>query len=372
MGVGTNLDKIDVDFYARVPTDKLFMGLLHVVVGHQSGENDVIEEYYNEWGSSDSGDGTNFAGGLLVTNAGHGLSTGDKIMVYDNAENTYNGVKTVIRLSSEWFQIGTPYESDQTILYYKEEATSPPAEAMWASPFDGNKPDDPSRLGYGQSIGDHDLFIFAVGGAVHLGQHVNDGTAKTATYLANYNYSDTTGGVWYTAVGHPKCQSWVRSRLISRFNNSYGHAALKHSYSTIPQQYWRGSVDGTQVSGGAVSAEDQALLINNGRYEDPDNHFEIDLSTPSNNDWSSPVADIQIFAKHVLDVSTNSDTTEVLPDLYKMAQHPTTFWNLNVRIQFYSFDDGGSKAYYKSISNVFFQPFGETADFEFSSTEFTS
>ena len=62
-------------------------------------------------------------------------------------------------------------------------------------------------------------------------------------------------------------------------------------------------------------------------------------------------------------------------ELNQLNTHEYDFFNLVLRLKLFSYYDtvkSANVSYFKNRVNVFFQPFGETSELEFSTTEYTS
>ena len=94
---------------------------------------------------------------------------------------------------------------------------------------------------------------------------------------------------------------------------------------------------------------------------------------------------VEVYGTHRLNIAsqtgtTPSGTTELFSISAGGGFHHTDFWNLVIDIKIRGYDDGYSsggtsqadKEWFKSRTNVFFQPFGETASFDISDNEHTS
>ena len=359
---------VHLPLYSRIPIDRVVSGLLHVVVAHSPTEDDCVDEYYTNWGTAtvkniaseaDGGGGTT----QITTSAAHGLSTGNVVVI--SGTTNYDGVWNITVNGSSTFLINTAFvpngEAIGTVTI--EGAGSPPIDAQQTPPFNSAQTVDPGRTGYGLRLGDYDTFLFFVTAAVHL---------DTPTY--GTLYSNPVGydpGDLYVSITHPKCQSFVRSTLLARHNNAYGMAANFYKYGLDTVRWYGRTFD-------AVTT-DSSNIVCNGVYSDENTYFETDLSVLTNNSYFTPVYDIKIEAKHQLELAEHTWSGPGGTDygtLYTVVSHHTTFWNLLVNIKLYGFDKAGDDAAYvafvRSRTNVFFQPFGETASLQFSATEFTS
>ena len=346
-------------YYSRVIPERITCGFLHIIVRNDmDSDDDCVEEYYRHW------DGT---GG-------------------------YN---------------------------------APDANARNAHPFNDTKiVNDPGRENLGHAIGDYDSFLFFVTVAGHLAPHTQAGSAMTGTHTGGngatsltdgesptwitsslqgqvlYNDSQTTsstisenssgiistndgiswnngdsytirntsGNTWYDDIpSHVACQHFVRYQLIGRHNNAYGHDTNNYLHYTQNDKWWI-------AEDGAVTnpVYQNTLIRNTGSIE---SGFGTDLShTQSNNTYFSPVKNITVYGKHALGFdSTSTGEFVASTQHHAITSHPTTFYNLVVSINLHGFTQSEDQvAFFRDRINIFFQPFGETADFKFSTTEYTS
>ena len=128
----------------------------------------------------------------------------------------------------------------------------------------------------------------------------------------------------------------------------------------------------------------QKHIVSTGSYSNSGDG-DINLSTGSANTFFPPVQSVEVYGTHRLNIAsqtgtTPSGTTELFSISAGGGFHHTDFWNLVIDIKMRGYDDGYSsggtsqadKEWFKSRTNVFFQPFGETASFDISDNEHTS
>lgn len=371
--------------YARVPIDRIITGLCHIIVTHSTDEDDAVEEYYDNWGSVSSIAITGAADAgsnrtTLTTDGEHDWSSGN--VVWIDGTTNYEGSWEIYASAPNAFRIETPFQSpdNQTGTAYQEGGDDPPIGAQYSKPFLGVRTVDPDRGGYGLRLGDQDTFLFNVSASCHLAAAVQTGST-TAT--SGYDIDD--GNTWYTSITHPKCQSFVRSTLLSRHNNAYGMAAnfYKSGFETL---------DHSAVTFTAATIN-LGNMMHNGVYSDEDENFAKSFSTTdghsagavTNNNYFTPVNDILFEAKHRFNVTTNTKSGQ--PNLYRLDAHDTTFFNLLAKIKLYAFDKAGDRdvtevstgvtggtvvTHFRNRVNLFWQPFGETSELKFGKTEYTS
>ena len=112
--------------------------------------------------------------------------------------------------------------------------------------------------------------------------------------------------------------------------------------------------------------------------------IDKDGTPRGNNTYFSPVYDIHIYGQHPLNVTnlisgtSTENTAENLKFNFspvRVAYHPQDWWQLVVEINKWGYASGGTtepgvdvvadRTFIKTRTNVFFQPFGETQQFEF-------
>ena len=256
---------------------------------------------------------------------------------------------------------------------------------------------NPGRADTFQTFADYDCFLFWVAGGMTLGSH-SVGTSNAYSGSGGTDY-----GTLYSSITDPKCNSYVRSHLISRANNAYGHDSDGNT------NYYKGlgikrieTLSDGDASSGAVTTTYLAdgtrtdYLYNNANYHDHASHNDKwSLETPANNTFYTPVRDIQITGSHRF--STEDRTGSELNGYantsgtwYQLNHHDTTFWSLKVEILLWGYEEGGtsSDGLYEVDGgsaagsadklrtdyniNVFYQPFGETPELDFALTEWSS
>ena len=384
--------------YIKMPIDRIVTGLCSIIVKHDTDDytgddpDDAFEEYYDNWGVAETVSITGTADGgsnttVITTASSHGWSNGTVVWIDDTSY--YNGAWAISSASGSVFTIQTPYVSpgggeDNGDVYAADSGTVPIA-AQFSAPFDGVKPDvDPQRTGYKLRLADQDVFLFSVTASVHL----NAAVATTGTTNPTSGYA-TNSGTWYEGITHPYCISCVRSTLLTRHNNAYGHtnSFYKHGISTLDIA---ARTDGVPV-GIYGHASKTSSLMNNGIYSDEDDNFNHDLETESKNSFFTPVYDIKFEAQHALSLTANlpldPEAEPPLPVLYQVSNHEVDFYNLVIKIKLYSFDKGGDrdlsvnsgtdttggtqKTFFRNRTNVFWQPFGESAELQLNKSEYT-
>ena len=367
--------------YARIPIDRIVTGLCHIIVTHSTDEDDAVEEYYDNWGtvSSIAITGAADAGSnrtTLTTDGSHGWSNGT--VVWIDGTTNYEGAWEIYTAAADTIRIETPYSSSQTGTAYTEGANDPPIGAQYSKPYLGVRSVDPDRGGYGLRLGDQDTFLFNVSASCHCAAAIQTGGTTTTS---GYEIDDSN--TWYTSITHPKCQSFVRSTLLSRHNSAYGMAANFYKSGLATLEHSAATYTAATINAGNI--------MHNGVYSDEDDQFEKSFSPTddhgalTNNNYFTPVNDILFEAHHRFGVTTN--TKGGAPNLYRLDNHDTTFFNLLVKVKLYAFDKDGDRdvtevstgvtggtvvTHFRNRVNIYWQPFGETSQIKFAKTPFTS
>ena len=256
---------------------------------------------------------------------------------------------------------------------------------------------------------------------------VDDATLSTNwnddVTLAYHNNAYVDSENWYRTITHP-CQHFFKTHLIGRMNNAYGNETTdQYLPSGILTNTWelndnsyvhRKIVDdaggtgeetddhlvppGIATSHATVldgySAHREGLwqrhVLSNGVFSSggTDGDSIYDLSTASNNTYFAPVESVEVYGKHQFLIPTrsmggetvysNGDTNAGGGTNYA---HTEDYFDMVVKINYASYDSDSSatnyvsvadKEFFKTRTNVFFQPFGETASFSFSDSVHTS
>jgi len=330
---------------------------------------------------------------------------------------------------------------DDANQYYYDNWGSQPAEITTPiHPFAGNRPNDPGRNGMKHTFGDYDCLLFWVAGGMTLhpitfsnkmgiSDLYNGGGANDRWISANSNsasWEDTglgLGGLgfneyWFHEddVTH-KCQNFIKSHLVSRINNGYGHVANfsnpTHLYHKIQGIYTNSyeyddgttSTEITQTSSmrshdhiGVTASgnnpqsvttpeanrdgNNNKYIVSNGVFSDHDDNTDdpIELGDATNNTFFPMVQNVHIYGKHKITlpshvngngeyIYTNGNTS------VGNYLHSEDHWNLVIKIQLRGYDSvtatGPTDAdteFFKTRANVSFHPFGETASFDVGNT----
>jgi len=311
--------------YARVPPDRLLSGLLTVNIrnsyDNSDNKDDTNQAYYDHWDR---------------------LSTGQK--------QSY------------------PYGDTQPLTDVSDVVQ------------------DPGRGDKCQTFGDYDCFLFWVAGGMTLG---------SLTYGSSNSWEGPGGvdnGTLYASITDPRCNSYVRSHLIARSNNAHGHGrdASQNYLKSIGIKKEKALVDDVVATAADTSTYgDDGIhteyIYNNTMYSsfhDPnDNKFS--LENVGNNTFYTPVRDVSIYGSHRFAKTDFTNPTGYKNEVgtwYQVSYHDTTFWSLNVEVLLYGYIDGGGagtgavadKIRTDYNINVFYQPFGETPELDFSITEWST
>ena len=237
------------------------------------------------------------------------------------------------------------------------------------------------------SLGDYDCMIFFVTCGMHL----------EAAYRPENTVYAVHNTVKYYSIpnSHSRCQSFVKSHLISRINNvrnsehNYGGddnlSMWKHGIPVsnftnygvdIGSPYTTAEghgfvADSSNLGGTPTTASPyyNNWLITNGVYEYPGHG--IDLTTGST--FFTPVYNVTVGTDHTQGTATDhtisgtdnpaSDPTDEVWFDTSSQSHSITSFNLSVGVHLWAYDyDDDVNAYTKNRVNVMWQPFGETAD----------
>jgi hypothetical protein len=363
--------KVDVPFryYARVGDNRVICGLLHIIVRNDmETKDDAIDEYHTHWSASPGS-------GVPEANAmGSSPFTGAANKVLDGDDPD----RTLLRHA-----IGD-YD---TYLFFVTVAARQAAAVTPGTALSGNH-----TLGTTANTLNQTDFTFVTNGLV--GQTLTNTTTATsstidgnsATQLAcdpalpwysgnAYRISNTPeGNTWYSqAPTHLECQSFVRYQLIARHNNAYGFDTqnYQHYGQLSEKQYITAQAQVDQPDGVYAvdsSGELETLLVRN-TSTFSDQNFGADLSNIGNNTYFSPVSKIEIYGYHTLEIDTEEDTFISGVDHFAIQRHDSSFYQLIVDIDLFGFNNGSANVpFFRNKINIFFQPFGESAEVSFSQT----
>lgn len=335
-----------VDYYGRIPKDRIVTGPLYVIVRNSTGKDDFFDACFTDWAVAPG------AGGV-----------------------------------PDELQESQPFQT----------VTDTPTNPSGTGVSD-------LRTARGKSIGDYDVTMFHVTSAGALGASVpvtnsgsppsgGGGTATEGHYWTAgelEGFADRNDNKWADSWIHPKCQSFVKYTLLSRHNNSYGHDTAYWDYSSSGMERARYFYDASPVSGNQVSlvqpssnatSEDQEVLasdkmVNTGKFSagsgDNNDFYQDNLSDVAKNTWFSPVYDIEIFGFHPFNAAETSQSYGG-ETVYAAPTHNVASYDLVVRIKLFSYTrSSDTHVDFEDRVNIFYQPFGETANVRFDSTTHTS
>ena len=219
------------------------------------------------------------------------------------------------------------------------------------------------------SLGDHDCFLYFVTCAAHLQNNyfplgtVSHVHTDTRTYYSKGN-------------SHDACQSFIKSHLISRINNSadadhLDPTATDGSVLDVKSMWKQGGRREehtvTAIGDGADerTTEAESYLYSHGDYIDPG--FGIDLGSKS--DFFTPVYKVEIGINHPntsTAVDIGYENPHTLTDIWWLpaTDHVTTYFELRVSVHLWAYDESGYENYFRNRLNVFWQPFGETSELQ--------
>jgi hypothetical protein len=300
------------------------------------------------------------------------------------------------------------YEDAYT--WYRDELADGDQDTDWhsANPFlaqAASNFDESGRTGKKLSFGDYDCLLFWIAGGMTLQDPIM-GTHRDNFYLAANGFSEQSVNTWYTSIDD-YCQNFIKYDLISRINCGYGHGALMgdETYSgTVPITKNEFRADQSGISGhdctvtppnytatggtspNAHGGNFQKHIMSCGSFSHQSTAASPngeDLNTANKNTFFPPVQSVEVYGQHHTNIvtQTNTDESETLYSInHTGAYHSKEFWNLVIEVKMRGFDDGwtsgspsqADKEWFKSRTNIFFQPFGETASFNISDTPHTS
>ena len=357
-------------YYARIGDNRLMAGLMHIIVRNDmESEDDCVEEYFTKFATTPGSGGPDA-----------------------NAKNSHPFTNTVIDNDPNRTDLNHAIGDYDVFLYFVTIGAKVSAAATAGTPLSGNHTSGTTANTLVQ--GD---FTFVTNGLV--GQTLTNTTTATsstidgnsATWVAcdpalpwysgnSYRISNTPeGNTWYSQTPtHAKCRSFVRYQLISRHNNAYGHPAnneftnygvpvFEYGNSTAGQASQNILVDQALISGA------QRLIVNNSTCSSE--NFGGLGSSLSSNSYFPPVSGIEIYGQHALSIDEEEDTFISGVDHFAIQRHDTTFYNLIVDIDLFAYNNADTStvtAFFRNKVNIFFQPFGESTEVQFSTSEFTS
>jgi hypothetical protein len=162
---------------------------------------------------------------------------------------------------------------------------------------------------------------------------------------------------------------------LSRHNNTDGHSNNNYLFYGQPVIEYGNTVAGNGTENPLVDqiqiSGAQRKIVNTGIYAG--DNFGVTLTeAASYNTFFSPASLIEIYGKH--GITNTQVTAHGTTVYYALATHDTTFYNLIVDIDLHGYNNpaGNRVAFFRNKTNIFYQPFGESTEVQFSTSEFTS
>ena len=360
-------------YYARIGDNRIMAGLMHIIIRNDMDSyDDCIEEYKRNWGNT------------AVT--GGGPDT--------NAKNSHPFNNTDIDTDPDRTDHLKAIGDYDTYLFFVTVAANIRAHEDNGSILGGahTGSDDASVLTDGtKSYNSNNLADLII-------KNTTDGSQGTITSNTS-NTITTSGGLsggtdndWdrddvyqicsangnpfrSSAPSHTKCQSFVRYNLLSRHNNTDGHSNNNYLFYGQPVIEYGNTAAGNGTENPLVDqlliGGTQRKIVNTGIYAG--DNFGVTLTeAAAYNTFFSPASLIEIYGKHGIthDTVTAHGTTVY----YALDVHDTTFYNLIVDIDLHGYVNPASAtvAFFRNKTNIFYQPFGESTEVQFSTSEFTS
>ena len=361
-------------YYARIGDNRLMAGLMHIIIRNDMDSyDDCIEEYKRNWNN------TAVTGGGPDTNAkdSHPFNNTEIVQDPDRTDHlkaigdydTYLFFVTVaanIRAHEDNGSIlgGAHTGSDDAGVLTdgtKSYNTNNLADLIIKNTTDGSQGTITSNTG---------TTITTSGG-------LSGGTDNNWDRDDVYQICSANGNPFRSsAPSHTKCQSFVRHHLLSRHNNTDGHDEDNYLFYGQPVIEYGNTAAGNAshlplVDQKLISGT-QRKIVNTGIYAG-DNFGTALTARASYNTFFSPASLIEIYGKHGI---TNTQVTAHGSTVYyALATHDTTFYNLIVDIDLHAYVNTATStntAFFRNKTNIFFQPFGESTEVQFSTSEFTS
>ena len=279
----------------------------------------------------------------------------------------------------------------------------------------------PTRANYKHTFGDYDCFLFWVAGGMTLhaptfttsmnqAALAADNFVHAASGSTTWEDDEPAGGddtydsgeSWFDDVLHP-CQNFIKYHLIGRINNGYGHTDtdfMKINPIRTDTFEIDDGADASLASDNATATPTNAFTARKGMWSryiishgsssgDGDG---VNLSSPDNirnNTYFPMVENIEIYGKHDFNIPSHHNASEA-NTVFSSGNtsvgnfnHQAGFWSLVIKISMrgynHEFYEGAAnsetqatKEFFKSRTNVFFQPFGETSTFNVADSLHTS
>jgi hypothetical protein len=301
---------------------------------------------------------------------------------------------------------------DDANQYYHDEWTTPLIDQLKKPfhPYNNNQPSDPGRAGFKHTFGDFDCLLFWVAGGMTLHPIIFNGGKMTQSQLyngggnnawVNASSGPTTWAVggtsfdsneyWFSSITH-SCQNFIKSHLVSRINNGYGHQNSPNNYNKIQgiltNQFEYSdnttseiiTTDSSSGTPGSRGGNNYKYIVSNGVFSDDDDNTDdpADLANTSHetNTYFPMVQNVHIYGKHNYSLPTRFNNND--EPIYSSGNtsagnfsHNHEYWDLVIKIQLRGYDSAtgngateADKEFFRTRTNVSFHPFGETASFE--------
>jgi hypothetical protein len=283
-------------------------------------------------------------------------------------------------------------------------------------PFNDDQPDNPGRVNYKHSFGDYDCLLFWIAGGMTLHNITFSGSRMTQSQLHSAGFLNAATGStsWTDGAGSPSatfdsnehwflssnvlhpCQHFLKSHLISRINNGYGHTNTnyykipgiktdQYEYNTNVVADLNNNITSTATNSTPNNREgnNHRFIVSNGRFSnDSDGHFINDLSVTSNNTYFPMVEGVDVYGKHNFTLPSHNDGGGNL--VYTSGNstvgnfaHESNFWSMIIKIKLRGYSPSATSGdatheFFKTRTNVAFHPFGETGSFSIGNSLHTS
>jgi len=174
----------------------------------------------------------------------------------------------------------------------------------------------------------------------------------------------------------------VLNNVVTTTNVSSGNVTDLADSGAAPTNFgFAVTTPGTDNRGEPGAYVDEVLNTGKFGVHESKDRTVADLTVFENNDWFNPVSKIEVIGSHRYSV-TSQDHIAGGVDYGLLISathtHDITFWSLVVKVYLRGYDSTsnllliGDKSFIQPRINVFFQPIGETAEFQFSESEHTS
>jgi hypothetical protein len=359
-------------YYARTGANRVVNGLMHIIVRNDMAKDDAIEEYYRHWGGANDPD-ANAKDSHPFNNSQTGNPSRENHL---KAIGDYDSFLYFVTVAANL----QAHETNGSVLGGSHTGSSGSAvlidaAAGWvARGIEG-------QIVKNTTDGSQGIVTASTSTQATIGAGMSGGTDNDFDNGDAYQIcNNPEAQPWFTSPpSHTKCQSFVRHQLLGRHNNVDGHDSNNYLQYGLPVKEFGCSAAGNGVETILVEqnkvGSDSRLVVNQGLFSDQ--NFGSELSgLNSNNTFFSPVSLIEIYGYHPFGTD-NYDTSssgqfKTSTTHYALLSHDTTFYNLIVDIDLHGYENPASSGLYTTFFrnkvNIFFQPFGETAEVQFSQT----